>query len=232
MRILVVTDLHYRLPHYDWLVGAAAAADVVAVVGDLADVVSPVPHEVQIVVLSNYLELLAERTTVLVASGNHDLDGPGAHGEQVAGWLHRARHRSLHVDGASVDIGDTRFTVCPWWDGPITREDVGVQLARAAVRRPARWVWLYHAPPAGTLLCFDGRRSFPTKSSPTGFGSTSRTSSCPGTFIRHRGPRAGRGMPASAARASSTLESKSARCRRTSRSTPRGHSGLVRRFRL
>ena len=61
--------------------------DVVAVVGDLADVVSPVPHDVQTVVLSNYLELLAERTTVLAASGNHDLDGPGAHGEQVAAWL-------------------------------------------------------------------------------------------------------------------------------------------------
>jgi Icc-related predicted phosphoesterase len=161
VRILVVSDLHYRLPHYDWLVGAAADADVVAVVGDLADVVSPVPHEVQTVVLSNYLELLAERTTVLVASGNHDLDGPGAHGEQVASWLHRVQHRSLHVDGASVDIGDTRFTVCPWWDGPVTREEVGVQLAGAAVARPARWVWLYHAPPAGTPLCFDGRRTFP-----------------------------------------------------------------------
>ena len=161
MRILVVSDLHYRLPHYDWLVEAAADADVVAVVGDLADVVSPVPHEVQTVVLSNYLELLAERTTVLVASGNHDLDGPGAHGEQVASWLQRSRHRSLHVDGASVDVDGTRFTVCPWWDGPVTRTEVGVQLAAAAVDRPSRWVWLYHAPPAGTPLCFDGRRTFP-----------------------------------------------------------------------
>ena len=26
---------------------------------------------------------------LLVASGNHDLDGPGADGEQVAGWLRR-----------------------------------------------------------------------------------------------------------------------------------------------
>ena len=70
-------------------------------------------------------------------------------------------HAALHVDGASVDVGDTRFTVCPWWDGPISRDEVGAQLAAAAVDRPQRWVWLYHAPPAGTPLCHDGRRTFP-----------------------------------------------------------------------
>ena len=161
MRILVVSDLHYRLRHYDWLVEAAAGVDAVALAGDLADVVSPVPHEVQTVVLSNYLSLLAERTQVFVASGNHDLDGPGAHGEQVATWLRRTDIASVHVDGTSVDVGDTRFTICPWWDGPVTRDEVAAQLEAAAVDRPARWVWLYHAPPAGTPLCFDGRRTFP-----------------------------------------------------------------------
>ena len=165
MRILVVSDLHYRLKHLDWLVQAADEADVVALVGDLADVVSPVPHEVQTVVLTNYLALLAEKATVLAASGNHDLDGPGAHGEQVAGWLQRSASAgaagAVHVDGTSIDIGDTRFTVCPWWDGPVTRGLVADQLAAAAVGRPARWIWLYHAPPAGTVLCDDGRRTFP-----------------------------------------------------------------------
>ena len=77
MRILVLSDLHYRLPHYDWLVDACAGVDAVAIVGDLVNVVSPVPHAVQTVVVSNYLSLLAERTMVLAASGNHDLDGPG-----------------------------------------------------------------------------------------------------------------------------------------------------------
>ena len=161
MRILVVSDLHYRLRHYDWLVEAAGGVDAVALAGDLADVVSPVPHEVQTVVLSNYLSLLAARTQVFVASGNHDLDGPGAHGEQVATWLRRTDIASVHVDGTSVDVGDTRFTICPWWDGPVTRDEVAAQLEAAAVDRPARWVWLYHAPPAGTPLCFDGRRTFP-----------------------------------------------------------------------
>ncbi len=161
MRILVVSDLHYRLPHYDWLVRAAADVDVVALVGDLADVVNPVPIEVQSLVLDRYLGLLADQATVLVASGNHDLDGPGEHGEQVAGWLRRPRDGAVHVDGSSVDLDGTRFTVCPWWDGPATRDAVGAQLSAAAVDRPERWVWLYHAPPAGTVLCKDGRREFP-----------------------------------------------------------------------
>jgi Icc-related predicted phosphoesterase len=161
MRILVASDLHYRLPHYDWLVAAARDVDVVALVGDLADVVSPVPHDVQTVVLRNYLAMLAEHRPVLVASGNHDLDGPGEHGEQVAAWLQRLDLAGLHVDGASVDIEDVRFTVCPWWDGPVTCGQVAAQLAAAAADRPARWIWLYHAPPAGTPLCFDGRRTFP-----------------------------------------------------------------------
>lgn len=160
VRILVATDLHYRLGHFDWLVRQAADVDVVALTGDLADVANPVPLEVQVVVLERYLDLLAELAVVLVASGNHDLDGPGSHGEQVAGWLRRPRVANVHTDGTSIDIDDVRFTMCPWWDGPVTRGDVGEQLA-AAADRPQRWVWLYHAPPAGTVLCKDGRREFP-----------------------------------------------------------------------
>ena len=161
MRILAVSDLHYRLPHYDWLVRASSEADVVALCGDLADVVNPVPIDVQSVVLGKYLTALSSEALVLASSGNHDLDGPGAHGEQVAGWLRRVTDEGVHTDGASIDVDDVRFTICPWWDGPVTREEVGAQLAAAAVDRPATWIWLYHAPPAGTPLCKDGRREFP-----------------------------------------------------------------------
>ena len=161
MRILAVSDLHYRLPHFDWLVKAADDVDVVALVGDLADVVNAVPFTVQVVVLDKYLSLLGEKVLVLAASGNHDLDGPGDHGEQTASWLHAAREGRVLVDGASIDVDGTRFTICPWWDGPVTKQQVAEQLAQAAVDRPERWIWLYHAPPAGSVLCRDGRREFP-----------------------------------------------------------------------
>jgi Icc-related predicted phosphoesterase len=161
VRILSVSDLHYRLPHYDWLLGAARDVDVVVLAGDLADVVNPVPLEVQTVVLTTYLERLAEHATVVVSSGNHDLDGPGDHGEQVAGWLRRVRHERVLTDGSSSDVGGVRFTVCPWWDGPSSRAEVDTQLSTAAADRPGTWVWVYHSPPAGTPLCHDGRREFP-----------------------------------------------------------------------
>lgn len=161
VRILAAADVHYRLSHFDWLVANSRSADVIALGGDLADVASPVPLEVQIVVIERYLEQLAESAVVLVVSGNHDLDGPGVHGERVASWLRRPRNGPVYSDGASADLDGYRFTMCPWWDGPITRQAVDAQLELAAVDRPERWVWLYHAPPAGTALCRDGRREFP-----------------------------------------------------------------------
>lgn len=71
VRILVVSDLHYRLPHYDWLVKAADDVDVVALVGDLADVVSAVPFTVQTVVLEKYLTMLGAKTLVLRGEPAH-----------------------------------------------------------------------------------------------------------------------------------------------------------------
>ena len=161
MRLLCTSDLHYRLPQLDWIVGQAADFDVVVMPGDFLQVVGAAPLEAQVVVVTKYLERIAEQAEVLASSGNHDLDGPGSDGEQVAGWLQRVRSPRLHVDGESWDHDDVRFTVCPWWDGPVTRERIDAQLAAAAVDRPARWVWVYHSPPAGTRLCKAGAREFP-----------------------------------------------------------------------
>jgi Icc-related predicted phosphoesterase len=162
--MLAVTDLHYRLPHYDWLLRAAADADVVSISGDLLDIVTPVPVEAQAAVVSQYLARLAATTRLVASSGNHDLDGPDDQGEQVAGWLRRLDVPGLACDGASFDLDDVRVTVAGWWDGPRSEAAVGKQLEAAAAGRPSRWIWVYHSPPAGTRLCFDGRREFPDAS--------------------------------------------------------------------
>jgi len=161
VRLLCTADLHYRLPQLDWLVDQAGDFDAVVLPGDHLQVVGAAPLEVQIVVIRKYLERLAERTHVLTSSGNHDLDGPGPTGEQAAGWLADLAIDGVTADGRSTDIADTRFTMCPWWDGPATRELVEAQLAQAAHDRPARWVWIYHSPPAGTRLCTTGNKEFP-----------------------------------------------------------------------
>jgi Icc-related predicted phosphoesterase len=161
MRILCASDIHYHLAQFDWLLDRASDFDVVVLPGDHLQVQGQTPLEAQIVVVKKYLDRLAEQTVVLASSGNHDLDGPGEDGEQWASWLRSAGHDQLYVDGDSVDIHDVRFTVCPWWDGPKTNEAVAEQLQRAAIGHPARWVWVYHSPPAGTRLCNSGTRKFP-----------------------------------------------------------------------
>jgi Icc-related predicted phosphoesterase len=161
VRILVASDIHYRLPSLDWLCGQSSTFDALVLAGDLLDVASPVPIDAQIVVLDSYLRRLADLTKVFVISGNHDLDGPGSDGEQACEWLRRPRPGEIYTDGQSIDIDGLRFTLCPWWDGPITRARVDSQLRTAAQDRPQSWIWVYHSPPAGTVLCTDGRRSFP-----------------------------------------------------------------------
>ena len=160
MRILLVSDLHYNLPQLDWVVGAGPGHDLVVVAGDSLNIASPVPLDAQAVVILQYLALLDGSTSVVVSSGNHDLTGPDAAGEQSALWLAGARSLGIPTDGDSVTIGDTLITVCPWWDGPVGREAVARQLADDAARRPERWIWVYHWPPVGSPTCWTGRKEY------------------------------------------------------------------------
>ena len=160
MRLLLVADLHYTLPQFDWLVRVAPAFDVVVIAGDLLDISSTVPLNAQAVVVLRYLRLLHAATTLVVGSGNHDLTGPDARGEQAALWLAEARAGGLHGDGSSLRVGDALISVCPWWDGPLGREAVAAQLAADAATRPARWIWVYHWPPYGSPTCWTGKRHY------------------------------------------------------------------------
>lgn len=160
LRILLVSDLHYTLPQFDWVVQAAPGFDLVVLAGDSLDISSAVPLEAQAVVVLRYLALMQAAGRVVVSSGNHDLTGPDAQGEQAALWLEEARAAGIPTDGASLQLGDTLVTLCPWWDGPAGRAALQSQLARDAARRPARWIWVYHWPPAGSPTCWTGRRHY------------------------------------------------------------------------
>jgi Icc-related predicted phosphoesterase len=157
VRILLVSDLHYSLRQLDWVVETAADFDLVVMAGDQLDISSSVALDAQIAVVLNYVALLQSNGRVAVSSGNHDLTGPDAHGEQAALWLEDARSAGASTDGDSLLVGDTLITVCPWWDGPIGRDAVAALLAGDAARRPAKWVWVYHWPPLGSPTCWTGR---------------------------------------------------------------------------
>ena len=158
--MLLVSDLHYSLPQFDWVVRVAPSFDLVVLAGDHLDISSPVALGAQSVVVLQYLSLLQSAGNVAVSSGNHDLTGPDAHGEQAALWLGEAREAGVPTDGDSLLLDDILITICPWWDGPLGRVTVEAQLAADAARRPARWVWVYHWPPLGSPTCWTGKRHY------------------------------------------------------------------------
>jgi len=160
VRILAVSDLHYRLRQLDWLLAAAPSFDAVTIAGDLLDIRSPVTLDVQAVAVTAALRALAGETAVFAASGNHDLDGRDAAGEKAARWMLPLPTWGVHADNSSTPLGDDLVTVCPWWDGPHARAALDRVLAAAATRPRRRWIWVHHAPPAGSPLAFDGRRAW------------------------------------------------------------------------
>jgi Icc-related predicted phosphoesterase len=160
MRLLFVSDLHYSLKQFDWLVDQAGRFDVAAIGGDLLDLGSALEADVQIAIVEKYLGRLREKTRLVVCSGNHDGDSRNAADESVAAWLQAARADGLFVDGDGLTLEDTRITICPWWDGDCSRREVQLQLERESelVPRPGRWVWIYHAPPSGARTSWSGRK--------------------------------------------------------------------------
>ena len=93
MRILLTSDLHYKLRQYDWLSGAAAGFDAVVIAGDHIDASLPVPSGVQIAALSASIAAVAGKTKVLVCSGNHDLNARNGDGEKDFSALARVSGR-------------------------------------------------------------------------------------------------------------------------------------------
>jgi Icc-related predicted phosphoesterase len=158
VKYIFVSDLHYALKQLDWVDAVAENLDLVIIGGDLLDISSPVDARTQIMVVLKYLERLSARTQVIVCSGNHDLDARGGDGEKYARWIGKAERFGVHTDSSSVDFGGTLFTVCPWWDGPKTREAVADLLARDAARPKRRWVWVYHSPPDDSPTSWVGKR--------------------------------------------------------------------------
>lgn len=163
MKLLLVSDLHYALKQFDWTLAAAAKFDVVVLCGDHLDISGHVDGRVQIVVIQKYLQRLKAATQLVVCSGNHDLDSRNEAGEKVARWVDRLRQRGIPTDGDSLAIGETLFTICPWWDGPATREAVDRQIRRDAGTAKKTWIWVYHSPPDGSPTSSGRGRSYGDK---------------------------------------------------------------------
>jgi Icc-related predicted phosphoesterase len=160
MRCLFVADLHYSLSKFDWLLRTAPQYDLVVLAGDALDLASSVDFRAQTVVVRKYLQRLSDVTRLLVCSGNHDLDSRSSAGERTCRWINELRGPNLAKDGDSVVIGDTLFTICAWWDGPVVREHLVAQLEADARRRQGlQWIWIHHAPPLDSPTSSSGGHS-------------------------------------------------------------------------
>src|ERR1051326_4477748 len=147
VKCLLVSDLHYTLKQFDWVVDVAPHFDVVVIAGDHMDISGYVDGQVQAAVVMKYFRHIGANTKVIVCSGNHDLDSHNPAGEKFSRWIMKARRLGIATDGDSLEIAGTLFTVCPWWDGPQTHEAVDAQFSRDSAKRNGRWIWVYHSPP-------------------------------------------------------------------------------------
>lgn len=158
MKCLLVSDLHYTLKQFDWVLQQAPAYDVVVIAGDHLDIASAVDLQVQITVILSYLKRMCAKTRVVVCSGNHDLDARDFHDEKYARWILMTRQFGIPTDEDSLELEDILFTICPWWDGPKRCARVGEQIERDSRKTKAQWIWIYHAPPDASPTSWSGRR--------------------------------------------------------------------------
>ena len=161
MRWLIISDFHYGLPQFDWLLGVAPQFDLIIFAGDALDAGSIVDYGAQVVVVRKYLERLANITRVIFCSGNHDLNAKLETGEKIALWIEDIRDCGVVCDGEAVIIEDIIFSALPWWDGPYIKQKLLAQLASDAERRQGRrWVWVHHAPLRNSPTSWTGKQSF------------------------------------------------------------------------
>jgi Icc-related predicted phosphoesterase len=158
VKCLVVADLHYSLPQFDWVANVAEKYDAVILAGDHLDLASHVDLRAQVVVVRQYLELIRSKTSVILCSGNHDLDLRDATGEKVANWISNTGVEGIVSDGQSIRLSDVLFTAVPWWDGPLKQQQIALQLHEDAGQRPETWIWIHHAPASESPTSWTGSK--------------------------------------------------------------------------
>jgi len=145
MRLLHVTDFHYRTAWFTWLQRHAEAFDTCCFSGDLLDMFPSAPTNLhrQARWVRDWLRDFPR--PIFVCSGNHDwwtVESPLVDTDAQGGWLRKAARSGVSVDGADIEFGDFRFVCCAWACAP-------------AVTGNAPVVLLVHAPPAATPVSSD-----------------------------------------------------------------------------
>jgi uncharacterized protein len=144
MRILHVSDLHFRQRWFDWVAAQATRFDAVCLSGDLLDMLPTARTNLreQAKWATQWLAAFpGER--LFVCSGNHDWwAAEGTDRDAEGKWLMRARRRNVVVDGDVRILEGMRF-VCSPWLRPVEADGL----------EPV--VLIVHAPPEGAAVAKD-----------------------------------------------------------------------------
>jgi 3',5'-cyclic AMP phosphodiesterase CpdA len=145
MRLLHVTDFHYRSIWFEWVRAQAFAYDACCFSGDLLDMFPSTPTDLhrQARWVRDWLRDFPR--PMFVCSGNHDwwtVEPPLVDTDTRGGWLRKAARPGVSVDGSEVKLDGCRFVCCPWASTP-------------AVTGTDPVVLLVHAPPAATPVSSD-----------------------------------------------------------------------------
>lgn len=147
MRILHLSDLHFRRHWFEWLAAHGPAFDAVCFTGDFLDLFAT--QRISLREQTRWVRdwLREFRGRLFACSGNHDwwdtddVVDTDAH----AGWLRKMAGPNITVDGHGALCGGIHFHCHPYG-------------ARAALPATAtgRWILLYHVPPALAATALGG----------------------------------------------------------------------------
>ena len=65
---------------------------------------------------------------------------------------------SASVQCDNVFFGTTLFTIFPWWDGDVTKQEITEQVHQASQLECEKWIWVYHGPPDQSPTSWTGKR--------------------------------------------------------------------------
>lgn len=163
MRILVVSDIHYSLKQYDWLVRSAGDFDLVIIAGDLMELASAVDTDTQAAVVEQYFRRISAQTPLVVCSGNHDLV-EDFDGNRTSEWLEDIEITGVTVDHNSFANESIRILSLPWWETEKERNRAAEWLEGQEHSDDPRPVfWVHHAPPLGAKVSWNGKRDLGDK---------------------------------------------------------------------
>ena len=118
MKILHLTDLHFRKHWFEWATTVAHEFDVVCISGDFLDIFDARDLQTQIAWVSDWMRSFPAK--LVTCTGNHcwwpSWDANDENGDGK--WLRRLASSQITTDGQTTVIGEVQFTSVGWMSPP------------------------------------------------------------------------------------------------------------------